>query len=318
MRDGQWRLYYSGDNDGRPGDDLTFGTGDTGYHLLAEPDITFGEGAYGDQPLPGEDGVRMGADFAAGMTINFQIGVDTVDAPVIGQRTAPYAGQGKQGIWNLDGVGRLRSLWRADAARSGHGEWAVLQSCRAGGRISQVIGRPRRFAPAPTRLYRQGYTPVVADFATVDDRFYEPTVRSLEVAQRYGRGAPSWTGVQSGIAFLPATGVMTIGGNAPAWPVITLAGPMSGPKVWIGDNASFQLDLAIAHGDWVQVDTRPWRREVRRSDGSSVGHLLTRASSRLAAMSLYPGVRRLAASWGGPLQTGGLVRCEWQNANSWL
>ncbi|MFF8679380.1 hypothetical protein ACF07F_15870 [Streptomyces sp. NPDC015237] len=80
---------------------------------------------------------------------------------------------------------------------------AWLQHTTVGGRTRMLYGRLRKFAVGHSRLTRQGYTPVVAEFVAIDDRFYDATesreelwdIRWLGMPGRPGRPADAGPGL---------------------------------------------------------------------------------------------------------------------------
>jgi hypothetical protein len=344
--EGDWRLVYSGAGH-LPAADFTFGTGGTGYMLLGEPDVADADLDVGDQSLPGEDGVRMGRDYSGGMTITFELGIDTVDYPASPAYSGPgvFYGDGQsdiyRGQWSREAYSYLRGVWRADALRRRAGAVAYLQT-RRNGATRAVYGRPRKIAPAP-RLYRQGWMGAVMDFQTVDERWYDATTKSVEINQRRrlpsraipgkptpgSPGSPGKWGPGSGqmdlgssTVLTPARGSMKVRGDRPTWPVVTFNGPMRNVHCWIGDQVNFALwDYPIPAGHWVKVDPRPWARTVLTDTGASVAHKLTRASSRLAEMFVPPGSYSFGANYSGTTSTNSVqasVVVEWHDAYGWM
>lgn len=326
MRAGQWRLTY-GASGHLPGADLTFGTEDTGMLLTQEPDITFADPNNGEQPLPGEDGIRMGRDYLGAMNITFEAAVSTWGANSL-NTTAETAEWAKanllhlpttslQGRSNLNALSKLRTIWRADSVRGQAGAVAALYR-QTEDRTRVAYGRPRRFAPAHSKLFRQGYTPVVADFQCVDDRWYSSTSTVVTVQKSWRPLQPSAGPVIKPPPLVDARGSVTMRGDTATWPIITINGPAVNPVVTIGDQVRVKVLTFVKAGEWVRVDPRPWVRTVRLSTGASVGHLLDRTSTRLAEMFVPPGTYAFGADFDFGIGSWGPVTCSWQDAYGWF
>jgi hypothetical protein len=348
MRDGEWLLGYS-PHDNYPGASLTFGRESSGIYCLTEPDVSFADADVGDATLPGEDGIRLGRDYQRNATVTFELGVDGVDGPVdrhwpmrpwtrgerVGDWTdiemamALYKKQDQgPAVWGSDGVDLLRQVWRGDSvrARSGRVGWLIHHSA---GRSRQLYGRPRKFAVSHSRLTRQGYTPVVADFVAVDDRFYDQTEKHVELWDYLMHGRPPRPGRRGDLSEFwqhPSNKSATVPqlGKTTTFPYIVIHGPCKNPKVtFTPDLWSVQLSMTIASGDYVTIDPRPWSRQVTHTKGSStssVADKLTRHSPRLAEMYLPPGywsatlsyTRSSDVKWDGPR-----VEINWRDAFTW-
>lgn len=348
MRDGEWRLGYAAYDD-YPGASLTFGREDSGIYCLSEPDIAFADIDSGDANLPGEDGVRFGRDYQRTGTVTFELGVDGSHALIdrhypqrpwsrgdlIGDWTdgeamiaAVYKASHSAHQRGLDGVNMLRQAWRADGLRraSGRAGWLVHSF---GGRTRQLYGRPRKFAVSHSRLARQGYTPVVAEFQAVDDRFYDSVEQTAEMFDhqspislptRPGRPtAPAWTYTsKKTVTFKQLGGTNT-------YPHVEIYGPCKNPKITVGDLWAVQLNTSIPAGDHVVIDARPWQRTVTYYDGStskgSVADKLTRDSPRLSEMYIPPGYWTATMSYtrlsSSASAQGPTMRILWRDAFTW-
>lgn len=201
-----------------------------------------------DTDRPRADGVNYGQDFRGGRTITLELGIDGTS-----QSDA------------LSKLGRLEAAWRADVIRSAAGAVASM-TISTPGRPRVVYGRPRRLAWNPKHL-KDNYITVVADFAQHDDVFYATTEEAITVA---------------------STGsTITVGGDLPAWPVIRLNGAGTNPTVTVTGRYTLGMTAAIAAGDVVTLDSRPWKRTITRTNGTSLAGSLT--TGRLAKAGLPPG-----------------------------
>lgn len=345
MRDGDWYINYSS-YDNYPGAFLHFGREDAGIYCLSEPDITFADIDVADTALPGEDGVRMGRDYQRSATVTLELGVDGSHTLI--DRHWPWRpGPGDQvGNWSemeatlavlnkrdqspavrgLDGVNLLRQVWRADSIRGKAGRVSSLGH-QAAGRTRLLYGRPRKFAVSHSRLASQGYTPVVADFVAVDDRFYDGTAKQAELYDhkaatlpwRPGRG-PSIPQYQS-----QKTVELRQNGTLNTFPYIDIYGPCKNPKITMNTGLwAVQLGLTIPAGQYVRIDPRPWARTVTLYTGSSsksVADKLTRASPLLRDMFIPPGRWSASLSYtsilAAPTLDGPRVLINWRDAFNW-
>ncbi|MEU8540913.1 hypothetical protein AB0C52_13150 [Streptomyces sp. NPDC048717] len=281
--EGEWILSY-GANKIHPGSKFTFGTVKSGYYLLEPVDIAYGDTDAGDVPMPRQDGIRLGLDYRPGATITFEIGVDAV-----GQATTRLGRHGAV----LDRVSALAQAWDAEAVRSRVGTPAMLSTTQ-GGRSRVFFGRPRKFAPAASRLTRQGFTPVVASFASVDGIAYDDVEQTARVdfvppPQRGLVGPLTTPLTMTGKGSSRVPGEILLRGTRPTWPVFTIRGPISQPVIDILGRWKLGLDLSLAAGESVTIDPRPWARTVLRSGGGSVAGAIYRGAPLMPQMRLPPG-----------------------------
>ncbi|MFG2795742.1 hypothetical protein [Streptomyces pseudovenezuelae] len=282
LAEGEFKLSYSA-NGVHPGAAFTFGTVRTGYYLLDDFEVKDTDVTAGDTPLPREDGIRHGQDYTTGAIITFEVGVDTVDD---GDTLLERHGA------NLDAVSVMKQAWDAKAVRDRMATPAVLSTTQ-GGRARRWYGRPRQYAKAASKLTRQGYTPVVATFAAIHTGSFDDVEQSVRVdmAPPPHRGIVGplkdpLTMVGEGAVRVP--GQITVGGNRPAWPVITITGPISQPVCELVGKWKLGLNLTLKAGEKVTVDPRPWVRTVLRGSGSVAG-LITRGSPLLEDLLIPPG-----------------------------
>ncbi|MFE3644872.1 hypothetical protein ACFXOM_28500 [Streptomyces sp. NPDC059169] len=283
LAEGEWNLSY-GSNGIHPEADFTFGSIQSGYYLLDPPDIAYGDTDTGDTPLPREDGIRLGQDFRTQATVTFEVGVDTVDG------ASNRLGRHEM---NLGAVSAMAQVWDAEAVRSRFATPAVLRTVQ-GGRIRRFYGRPRKFAPAASRLTRQGYTPVVATFVCVDNTAYDDVEQSVNIgivpAPHRGLVGPLTTPLSmTGEGSSRVPGEVHIGGTKPCWPVITIYGPISQPACEVVDRWKVSLNLTLGEGERVTIDPRPWARTVLRNGSANVAGSLYRSSPRLTDVRLPVG-----------------------------
>lgn len=292
LTDGQWQLVY-------PGVDLTFGDGDP-YLITAPPELAAADPATQDQPQTTGDGTMFGRDTRPGQTLTFELGVNCFD-----EKTG------------MDAHGRLQAAWRGDRVRSTPQAVAELHA-RRGGRERLVYGRPRRFASVLAQIPQHGYSGATADFVCADDLWYDAAATRLVLTL-----APPPSGGFTTPFVFPLTttaasvrpGQLAIGGQVDTWPVVTIAGPVSRPRVVVTDVWTLELTATLAWDQTVTVDPRPWARTVLRSDGANLAGTLTRASVPLSGMQL-PAATDTQVVFSGTDPTGS-ARCTVSYRNAW-
>ncbi|AYN59103.1 minor tail protein [Arthrobacter phage Yang] len=275
-----WLLTY-------PGEDLVFGSVESGYVFTAAPDLGAREIEHEDERRPRGDGSSFGQDYVGGRTITFELDVNGVDQAATEAKLAA-----------------LSRAWRADVVRSTPGATAALISHN--GRVA--YGRPRRFA-SNDDLAPQGISTVVADFATADDQWYgaieQGVTVSLVPAPSGGLLAPLAAPLSTTLSSDRSQGIR-IGGETPTWPVFEIQGPITNPVVELVGALRMEFRLTLAYDQTLVVDSRPWARSILRN-GASVAGAITRTSTRLAHAALDPGayefVLRGTANSGNPSAT---------------
>ena len=270
MRDHQWRLTY-------PGTDLLFGSGADEVFNLTAPDLGDVDIRSADAERPRADGLSFGTDYRGGRTITFDLGIRGTD------ETAARAA-----------LGRLTSAWKADAVRSVPGATAELQMAY-GGHERAVLGRPRRFA-AHLQDAKTGFIAVTADFLASDDLFYSTAYSQADVSivppPGGGLTAPLSAPLTTSTSSDRSQG-FTVGGDLPAWPVVTLRGPITNPVVEVVGLWRLELSGSFSEDDTVVINTEPWARTVLRNGTASVAGKLARRSVRLSKAAVPPGTYEL-------------------------
>jgi hypothetical protein len=307
MRDEQWQLTYPAS--GRSaGASFLFGTYDTNYVTLKRPTIEPSDPRTDDQDNVSEDGRRFGRDFTGGMTLTFDVGVDTVDTGSLATFTQD----------NLDAVDRMRAAWKADALRGRPGAVATLTGM-FGGRTAVLYGRPRGFQITEARFQSQGYTGVLAQFVSGEDLFYDGT----EQARTVTIAASISGGLMDPLAEplmddnpTDAQILLDVGGTNPTWPVVTLYGPGVNLAVEFVGLFTVGISGTLSVGQTATVDPRPWARTVlSQSRGSLAGRLF--GAVRLRDMRLPPGNQEAVLR--GTDATGtARATIRWRNARTYL
>lgn len=226
---------------------------------IQSDDIRIGtpESRTNDRDNPASDGSRMGRDYRGGRVISLDLWSDVHSAAEIGP------------AWSA-----LEAAWDADVERQTPGAVVPFRFRLEGSSTVVVYGRGRRWTPATQRQRGTGLTEVVADFQTVDRLFYSDIERQVTLTLvTAGGGGITWP-VTWPITWAPGgerqDGLVNAG-NAPTWPVITITGPVAQPSVeLVGTGRSLRLDTTIGANQSVTIDTRPWARSIRRSDGANL------------------------------------------------
>jgi hypothetical protein len=310
LAEGEWSLSY-GSNGVHSGATFTFGSVGSGYYLLEPYEIVYGDSDTGDTPLPRADGIRFGQDFRAAATITFEVGVDAVDdAPTLLARHGA----------NLSRLSAMAQAWDAEAVRKRFATPAVLSTVQ-GSRARRFYGRPRKWAPAASKLTRQGYTPVVCTFACLEDTAYDDREQIVRVdlvpPPHRGLIGPLTTPLtMTGESSSKVAGDVIVGGTKATWPVITIYGPISQPVCEVVGQWKASLNLSLGMGERVVIDPRPWARTVLRG-GASVAGLLYRGTPRLEDMRLPVGRRDFVLR--GTDDTGSAyMTVAWRDAYAYL
>lgn len=185
----------------------------------------------------------------------------------------------------------LGQAWSGPGVNGVAGEYAVIRYMVAG-RVRRVYGRPRRWAAPPTNLILSGMVDVTCDFKLADPLMYDDVESSVVL----DLVAESTGGVTYPVVYpiisLPSgsnQGSVFVGGSRPTWPIIRIAGPITNPEL---ETPGWKLTLntTIAEGNWIEIDTRPWKRTVRDQSGASVAGTLS-PRTRLTSMFVVPGAQ---------------------------
>lgn len=172
----------------------------------------------------------------------------------------------------VDTLERFSAAWAPEDLVERPGTQTALRYSIAG-RERRVYGRPRRYAAPPNNMILGGYVPVTHDFKLVDPRTYDDDESSALISY-------SSTIEHGGFVF-PAvfplvtsanvgTGVsqITVGGNAKTYPIIRFNGPWTNPAM-ITPDWEIAWFGGLSAGEWVEIDTRPWKLTVLNQSGAS-------------------------------------------------
>jgi hypothetical protein len=255
----------------------------------------------GDRESPGSDGVQFGLDYHDGRLLTWELWTDTT--------TATDA----RSAWAT-----LRTAWSGDQVRGVSRAVMPLRMHLPGSDTVRVYGRPRRMTPASQRSRADGVIDLVADFQTADRAFYADVEqeRTLTLLPNLSGGlmVPFTPPVVLNPVSNSDSTMATNTGDLPTWPVITFHGPITNPSVeWVATGARLTLQVTLATGRSVTVDTRPWARTALRDDGASLAGQLR--GPRLSEFTLPVGSTQIAFRGQDPTGTSS-CRVSWRDAYS--
>lgn len=195
----------------------------------------------------------------------------------------------------LSTLSTLSRAWRARAT-IGTPQGVSAIRYQLDGRRRLIFGRPRRFNAPPNNQMLTGYIPVTMDFKCADALHYDADMKTT--------GPVSFVAESDGGLIFPTTfpvsplpdtsreGALLVGGDAPTWPIIRFDGPILNPKIqWGGREWRFTYNLL--DGDWLEIDTRPWKRTILRNGQYNASGTLNR-KQYLSDMVLEPGGHEVA------------------------
>ncbi|MFJ4887778.1 hypothetical protein [Streptomyces sp. NPDC088731] len=233
-----------------------------------------------DADQPSMDGVFAGPDYYAARQVQIDAAVR-----IPGNPSACH-----------DVVAALQAAADAPAVRLTGGATMPLRILRPGRPVKRLHGRLRKLDPEYQQVIH-GYVPLDIEFIATDPTFYadEQTTTEIPLGWLTGGGfkapvvAPIY--VQSGTTAADRPGWVTNEGTGDAWPVIRITGPVATVTVThvaSGRQLSLPTLNLTSSSQWIQIDTRPGYRTVRRETGGNASTLLSPAS-RIDLFSLPPG-----------------------------
>jgi hypothetical protein len=208
----------------------------------------------------------------------------------------------------------LKQAWRAKDIIGTPGRMAIVRY-RLAGRDRRFYGRPRKFAAPPSNRILGGFVPVTMTFKTVDDLYYEDLASTTTIPFALTSDGGFTFPVTFPVTTAPAgqrEGSIVVGGTEPTYPIIRFNGPVTDPYLQNGSLWKVQLNMSILAGQYVEIDTRPWKLTVLRQGAYSEAGKLTRRT-RLADVVFKPGPQDLA--FGGSSSEGGATAIvTWRGA----
>lgn len=269
---------------------FAFGTGTSIFIedvVFSEPTVIVGGGSGStDVFRPRADGVAFGREYRGGRLVTFSLLILTD----YGNDPAAIAAGYGTGL-ALDVLAALEAAWLADGVRTTPAAVSTLRY-RLAGRQRVVYGRGRKFAAIIGQATSAGKIPVTATFQCIDHLIYDD-VSYTNLVPFVGRPAGGlvypvvfpWSTLT--IAYSPGTIAVT--GNAPAWLVMVINGPIVNPTVRLVGGWTITMNLTLLVGQYVVIDPRPWSRGVRLNGTTNVAGSLSPTSPRLSALTLPPG-----------------------------
>lgn len=164
---------------------------------------------------------------------------------------------------------QLKKEWRADPVRR---VWSSMKSLeyKKNGNERVVFGRPRKFTEVKTGRGAE-FIPVVAEFLPCDTFSY-----SNEMF-----GSQATIGLDGTIA--------RSGGEGETWIQFLIQGPINQPRIVVDGFWEVQVDVNLASGKVLEINSSPWQRRVIDSDSNNLSAKLIGDSAYLGDMKLPPG-----------------------------
>ncbi|GAA3371185.1 hypothetical protein GCM10020367_20830 [Streptomyces sannanensis] len=222
-----------------------------------------------DVDNPTDDGAFPGVDYYRPRVVRIEAAIRTPGDPSAA----------------ADALARLHEVASTPSIRKTAGKLAVLRLRWPGRGVRRLYGRIRRADAISTAQSIFGWIPLELEFAATDPRFYDDVqqtlVLPLDVSQdSQGFQAPLVAPITTGVADpQERPGWVTNSGDLPAWPTITITGPVTNPRVWIVETGRvLELALTLGEGERIEIDTRPGTRWVLRNGSGNASAALTSAS----------------------------------------
>jgi len=253
-----------------------------------------------DTDNPVGDGSFAGMDFLSAREVEIEAGIRTPGDPGAA----------------LDLLAQLQQVALDQDVRLVPGALAVLRAKMPGRTTRRLYGRVRGVAPATMSDLVHGWIPITVTFLATYPAWQDDVQQALTLPldisdDSRGFRAPVVAPITTGVS-TPATrpGWVTNNGNEDAWPHLTITGPVSNPKVWVVETGRYlQLNLTLAAGERIDIDTRPGTRWVLRNGSGNAATALT-SGSRLDLFTIpsgtseirwtasdYTTTARLAVTW---------------------
>jgi hypothetical protein len=297
---GQYSIGTSGDASA-----FVYG-GRTGFSnsiQVARTDIDPGSQNIQDSQVVGHDGVLFGTDTETGMVIT-----QTGQAYVRGN-----------GLAAMDAFDSMAGVWTDPSVRLQAGKVVVLRAWYPGSTVvRRAYGRGRRIIPA-TGLVNQGMVPFVAEFQAADSTWYSDTDHSLVMTMvpspRGGFTTPMTTPMQLASATNFQQGTISNTGANYAWPVVTIAGPITNPGIkYPGVPVTVSYQDRLTGSDTLVIDTRPWARTVLLNGSNVAGRL---NGDPMIALQLPPGSTTVRFQ-GQDFTGSATMTIRWRNAYKFI
>ncbi|MQY11463.1 hypothetical protein SRB5_15810 [Streptomyces sp. RB5] len=253
-----------------------------------------------DVDLPTDDGAFAGADYLMPRQVQMEVGIRTPGDPAAA----------------TDALAALNEAASDTGVRLAAGQSAVLRALWPGrGQARRLYGRFRVVEVITMQHVRYGWIPLRLEFVATDPSWHDDVEQSLSLplaiaTTQLGFRAPITPPITTGVVDPEARSRWaTNRGNLPAWPSLTLLGPVVNPRIMCPQiGQTIALNYTLPAGQRLQIDTRPGTRWVLRN-GASAAYALT-SSSRLDLFRLpigsfemtwmgseYTNATRLTVAW---------------------
>ncbi|MEV0438404.1 hypothetical protein AB0I84_14000 [Streptomyces spectabilis] len=240
-----------------------------------------------DVELAADDGAFPGADYYQPRVVTIEAGIRTPGDPAAA----------------TDALAELHRAASTPSIRRDAGDLAVLR-VRWPGRdgTRRLYGRVRRVETATMSKVNFGWIPVTCEFVATDPRWHGEPEKTLSLpltisTSRVGFKAPLVAPITTGVVEPERRNGWAVNdGDLPAWPSLTIQGPVSNPRIDCqATGRTIALDYSIKTGETLRIETRPGTRWVLH-DGANASFALTR-TSRLDRFTLPDGWSHI--SWTG-------------------
>jgi hypothetical protein len=217
----------------------------------------------------------------------------------------------------LAALSSFKTAWRTLSIRQSPSD-VIPVRYRLNGRERRFYGRPRRFSAPPSNLAQGGYIPITTDFQAADAFFYDDAEQGVSLTLN---NVGDYTGGFIFPAVFPLVPLplgtdlvqAVVGGEAPAYPVIRINGPVTNPRVET-DDWSVELTISLGALDYVEIDTRPWKRTVlKNGNQNAAGSLSANRRLYLSDVVLQPGSQPQLSFWGNSASGAPTCTVSWRN-----
>ncbi|WP_327297779.1 MULTISPECIES: phage distal tail protein [unclassified Streptomyces] len=239
-----------------------------------------------DVDLATDDGAFPGVDYFKPREVTLEVGIRTPDDPSAA----------------VDDLAVLNAAIAMPSIRRDAGDLAVLRVRWPGrGGIRRLYGRARRLETATMSQAKFGWIPLTLSFTATDPVWHDEPEQQLSLplsiaSTTLGFKAPLKAPITTGVVDPQLrSGWVANAGDSPAWPTLTIKGPVSNPVIHLAGSTrrDIELNLTVRTGEVLQIETRPGTRWVLL-DGANASNALTR-SSRLDLFRIPPGACEI--SW---------------------
>jgi hypothetical protein len=253
-------------------------------------------------PRPGADGVWSAPDWYGTRTLRIDCGIKTPGDPAAGGRL----------------LGALQRAADTTRIRTVGGALMALRIKWPGAPVRVLYGRMRKLDPVWAEA-AHGWIPLDVEFLVTDPRFYADAEQQAHLRLAWLSGGGFTAPVQApirvsdGVDADDRPGWVFNGGDTDAHPVLTVHGPCTSPSIrHVSSGQVLSLPtLALAAGEWVELDTRPDRMTVLRENG---GPAALSAASRMDEFVLPPGRSEIRWAATDPTSSARLT-VRWRDAH---